>query len=213
MREFISRIAFLFAFLSLIAVIIGMISPKKFAENDQPAPTRKSIFFTFIFVALILSGVGYAVSPGEATSTISQQDSDVVKLQRLHAEIGAIENKFAQQMDDFSGVLQRILLKKEVPDLERTKPVDMTFGEILETLEKSNSIKVPDVTQADARRYMTDAVDAHKKWALTMQAKIAALSKGNIEQVKRMNATAESFAVDEAMALGLAYKALGLPIQ
>ncbi|MFZ6712025.1 hypothetical protein [Undibacterium sp. TC9W] len=46
-----------------------------------------------------------------------------------------------------------------------------------------------------------------------MQAKLAALSKGNIEQVKKINASAESFAVDEAMALGLAYKALGLPIQ
>ncbi|MFZ6712026.1 hypothetical protein [Undibacterium sp. TC9W] len=139
-----------------------MISPKKFAENDQPVPTRKSIFFTFIFVALILSGVGYAVSAVEATSTVSQQDSDVVKLQRLHADIGAIENKFAQQMNDFSVVLQRIYLKKEVSDVERTKPVDMTFGEILETLEKSNGIKVHDITQPDAKRYMTDAVEAHK---------------------------------------------------
>lgn len=213
MREFISGIAFLLAFLTMVMMIIGLISPEKIAEKGKPALTRKNILLYFIFATSILISIGVVILPSNGKSTVSQQDSDAVKLQKLRAEISAVEDQCTQQLNDFSNTLKRLYLKKEVSSGEQTKPVGVTFGEMLETLEKANGIKVPDITQADAKRYATDAVDAHKKWALTMQAKIVALSKGDMEQIKAMGARADNFAMDEAVALGLAYKALGLPIQ
>ncbi|MFZ6709760.1 hypothetical protein [Undibacterium sp. TC9W] len=87
MREFISAVAFILSFASVGGMIFGLISPNKIAEKDKPIPTRKSIFFSFTLVALILSGIGYVVSPSDDTATVSQQDADAAKLQKSHAEV------------------------------------------------------------------------------------------------------------------------------
>lgn len=84
---------------------------------------------------------------------------------------------------------------------------------MIATLEKANAIKVPDAGNVDAKRYITEAIDAHKKWALVLQAKVAALSKGDIDTAKEMSEQADKLAMQKGLSLSMAFKAVGLPIE
>ncbi|WP_287496886.1 hypothetical protein [Pandoraea sp. CB10b_02] len=70
-----------------------------------------------------------------------------------------------------------------------------------------------DVENVDAKRYLTEAIDTHKKWALVQQTKVAALSKGDIDTVMEMREQADKLAMQEALSLSMAFKAIGLPIE
>ncbi len=110
-------------------------------------------------------------------------------------------------------VIEKMLKGEKLTKAETSKSIDARATEMFSTLEQATNVEIPAVANADAKRYIAEAIDTHKKWALTQQIKIGALVKADLDTTKKMSDQADQLAMQEALALSLAFKAVGLPIE
>ncbi|WP_369952172.1 hypothetical protein [Ralstonia syzygii] len=219
MREFIGEAFIFVGLLTIPAAIIGLISPQKLAKPGEPPLSRVRIALSMFVALLVLTATGAAILPappaqGNApVASEAKQPSDAELLKDTRKQMAATEDLFIDQQNKFMAVMQKAMKKQKLSEAEMSKSVGDSFSEMLMTLDRAGDMQIPAIANTDAKRHITEAVDTHKKWALTQQAKIAAFMKVDLDSVKEMNAQADKLAMQEALALSLAYKAVGLPIE
>ena len=77
-------------------------------------------------------------------------------------------------------------------------------------LVKSDSVTVPELENPDAKRYLTEAVDYHKKWAVAHIGQLNSFLSGNLDKAKEFGKMSDEFADQEGLSSVMAYKAVGL---
>lgn len=229
MRDFIGSILLLMGMLALIGTVVSVMFPAKFALKWRPEPTRASNFFAGFFITVVLLAVGgltlpaqpgsatklpgayepLAISSPESKKTTVAKNKDSELVQIVFSEIRAIENLASKQQDAFLEEVARLATSKSMTTSQKASLLRESFDDLIHTLEKSNSIAVPDLEHAEAKRHLTDAIDLHKKWAVAQQAKLRFFSKGEFESAKELNQQAQQLAMQEAIALAVVFKEVG----
>ncbi len=179
-------------------IVIGSIIVYVFSGSNEGNPKQQSL--------------PQAAAPQVATSTPSQPQglsSDAKAFEAVRSQMNDIETQYT---DDGMKVAE---------DFERTKKAssDIETEEISEDvikqlqamsaiLDKSALIQDPVIQNPQGRRYVFDAIDSHKKWALTQQLRLAAILKLDKKSAKSAGDEADNYASQEGVALVLASKTL-----
>lgn len=219
MREFIGEAFIFVGLLTIPAAIIGLISPQKLAKPGEPPLSRVRIALSMFVALLVLTATGAAILPappaqGNApVASEAKQPSDAELLKDTRKQMAATEDLFIEQQKKFMGVMPNILKQKKLSVDEKSRLLGDSFSDMLTTLDRANDMGIPNISNADAKRHITEAIDTHKKWALTQQAKLNAAMNLEAELAKEMGSQADKLAMQEALALSMAFKAVGLPIE
>lgn len=222
MRDFIGGVLILFGVLSLIGTIIGVLFPEKFAPAGQPIPTKTSLFWGGIISTLILLAVGAFVLPNSngdsdkasaiAESGTRPKTNDIELVQSTFIQIRDLENLASNQEKELKNQLIEMTLKKQGHSSENDSVLRELCDNLNGTLDKSSRIVMPELVNADAKRHLFDAIDAHKKWAIVQKTKLDLFTNGDLDSAQKMAEQADHFAEKEAISMAMAFKAVGAPL-
>ncbi len=186
------------------------------------APTKKkSEIIAGVIVLIVIVGIAVSMGrpdekkekPVEAQAT-SIADSDAAAVKKVYTDLSSTENELVgaqkQLITLFSGAGK---IKSDVDKEKFGAEFKQLLSEIDASVEKGSSMKSPKISNQEASHHIDEAIDAHRKWCLSQQAKIGALLSGKFEQAKEFGASADNLATTEAMELALAYKAVGIEIE
>lgn len=149
------------------------------------------------------------------TSEPRSQLADATSVKLTRDKIASIENEFSAEQDKFNKLMVDMvkgkkLSKKEIEKLN--KLFNIQIEKMNAILDKSESITIIEFENEDAKRYLTEAVDYHKKWALAHKAQLNSFLIANLDEAKRYGALSDSFADQEALSLVMAYQSVGLEL-
>jgi hypothetical protein len=222
MREFIGGAFIFVGLLTIPAAVIGLISPAKLAKSGDPVPSRARIIFSMAAALFIFTVIGVSILPEKESvvheATVKDQDAQAPKtdaelIKTARSQMATTEDQFIKQQDHFLATLKKAAKEKRLTELDGSRSFGDLLVEMATTLDQAGDMEIPAITNSDAKRYITEAIDTHKKWAMTQQAKINAAMKSDGELAKEMGSQADKLAMQEALALSMAYKAVGLSIE
>lgn len=144
-----------------------------------------------------------------AAAAPASQDAQLVK--STIDKMAATEGSYIEQQKNFFAMFNTDPPPKGPERDAFTKKVLEAVANMMKTLKDGEKIEVPALKDANAQRYLTEAVDFHKKWIEAQQAKIGFSLKGDVKNGKMMGDAADHLALQEAMSMNMAGKAVGLP--
>jgi len=216
MREFIGNALIFLGLFALPLALIALILPNLTVKPGAPPMSRLSLVFSMLVPFVVLTVAGVSILPSQTNrvdataASEAKPPTDAELLRSTRAQFAATRNLFdAQQIKVFSFALSG-MKQKNISIDEKVKVAGDLFTEMLATLDRANDMEIPNIVNASARRYVTEAIDNHKKWAVMQQARIRASIEGNADFAKEFNNQADKLAIEEALALGMAYRAAGL---
>ncbi|MGZ5028975.1 MAG: hypothetical protein ACXWAT_06735 [Methylobacter sp.] len=146
-----------------------------------------------------------------ANADTLSQDENKVKL--AHEGMQKIEDMFIGAQNDFMASAARMVSSKK-PSKSKADKMNAEFNSSLavmnKALDESDNLIFPSLENKDGERYIVDAMDSHKKWALAQRTKLSYIIQADLDNAKIFGNAADEFAAKEAMSLFMAYKAVGL---
>lgn len=190
-------------------------------------PTNKNgAIAGFLVLGLVIGGIfwmssgsGSAGNPQQAEKYLATRTAvtgvtpDQQAVISTVSAMQGIEIEFTDAQDHLKDTFARISKKNK-----RTNSDMVDLRQSLENIviatqslaDRAGALKYPVVQNEETRRHLTNAIDAHKKWALSQQAKIAAVSQNNGDLSKEFGLAADNYAGQEAMSLVMAYQSAGI---
>jgi len=150
------------------------------------------------------------------TKSVPVSTNDAAKVKKSHDKIAAIENEFISEQDKFmkllaSGMDSKKHTKKSIEKFNSA--FNEQLAKMQSILDRSDAVIISKLENEDATRYLTEAIDTHKKWSLMQKAKITAVLSGDLDNAKQYGLQCDELASKEALALVMAYKVVGLKIE
>ena len=134
-------------------------------------------------------------------------DQDIAK--KVTSQIKAIEEDWNAQSELLMDLLKKVISTGKAKKDESDK-VQVYINEIDKILNRAKDINAKHLSNEKADKYLQEAVDAHKKWALLQQLKINALMSGDLQMAKNLASQSDKTANDEGIDLVMAFQELGI---
>ncbi len=193
---------------------------KTFTDREKAAIQG---FAGLLVIIFLLVGIARCSSDDKPESdharNVSQQNqtnsvnmpTDSEKIEEIHKKLEQVEEEFVNGQKEFMTMMGKNARKgSKLTEQEKMELFIKNMQSLSSVLDKSERFQSPNIEQADAQRYITKAVDIHKEWALTQKAKLNAIVSLDGGTAKAMGGRCDELAMQEAMQLILAYKAVGL---
>jgi hypothetical protein len=170
----------------------------------------------FFAVIITLSALTYGCGDDTAAQKTEQQNSnqiDVAAVKNTFAQMNTIENKIGEEQNKFGGIMTKMMAKKH-PSKSEIENLNSEFKSslsgVMAAVDESPKINPPKLSNPDAQRYITEAVDLHKKRSIMITSKFSSLMSGEVDQAMSMNTQIDNLAMQEAVSLKMAFDALGV---
>ncbi len=134
-------------------------------------------------------------------------DQDIAK--KVTSQIKAIEEDWNAQSELLMDLLKKVISTGKAKKGESDK-VQVYINEIDKILNRAKDINAKHLSNEKADKYLQEAVDAHKKWALLQQLKINALMSGDLQMAKNLASQSDKTANDEGIDLVMVFQELGI---
>ena len=134
-------------------------------------------------------------------------DQEIAK--NVTSQIKAIEEDWNAQNESLKDLLNKVISKGKAKQGESDN-VQIYINEIDKILNRAKEVNAKHLSNEKADKYLQEAVDAHKKWALLQQLKINALMSGDLQMAKNLASQSDKTANDEAIELMMTFQELGI---